>query len=305
VVASWQQSTGPTLITIGGIHGNEPAGLVASRRVHAALRSNRPELTGGLVSLAGNVTALAAGERFIAHDLNRAWTADRIETVCSSASEMTVEDGEQLELLQALQSTVASADGPVYVLDLHTTSGHSPPFSIAHPGGESRALASVLPVPVVLGFERYLDGLIAPFAATLGTTAVALEAGQHHDPEAPALLEAAIWLILVAIGSMPPEAVPSLEEHHRRLAAAAHGLPQTLDVVHRHAIQPGDQFRMEPGLNSMQPVARGQLLARDRRGPIVASDDSWLLLPLYQPVGTDGFFLAGSLTGTLRLSPWS
>ncbi len=292
VIARWNGVPGPTLVTIGGIHGNEPAGVVAARSVHAALRANRPEFAGRLVSLAGNVTALAAGERYLHHDLNRAWTSERIASVSAHTHRLDVEDGEQLELLAALEETIIGAKGPVYVLDLHTTSAHSPPFSIAHPGGPSRALASVLPVPVVVGFERYLKGLVAPFTATLGATAVSLEAGQHQDPDAPALLEAAIWLTLVAVGSMPPEAVPELDRHHRRLAAAGRGLPQSLEVVHRHAIHPEDRFEMAPGFRSFDAVERGQLLAHDRRGPVVAGNDGWLLLPLYQPTGVDGFFLA-------------
>ena len=291
-MARWSGSAGPTLITIGGIHGNEPAGVEAAESVHRKLQANRPEFAGTLMSLAGNVTALGAGQRFVAHDLNRAWTPSRVQMVRSRQGQMTVEDGEQAELLEVLEATISQASAPVYVLDLHTTSGDSPPFTIAHPGGQSRALASVLPVPVVLGFERFLDGLIAEFIGSLGATAIGLEAGQHEHPEAPSLLEAAIWLILVALGSIPPEAVPDLDHHRRRLANAAHGLPRTLEVVHRHSIQPDDRFRMEPGFNSFDPVQQGQLLARDRRGPVVANDDGWLLLPLYQSVGSEGFFTA-------------
>ncbi len=41
------------------------------------------------------------------------------------------EDHEQIELLTALDEAVASARGPVYVLDIHTTSGGGGAFTTA------------------------------------------------------------------------------------------------------------------------------------------------------------------------------
>lgn len=49
---------------------------------------------------------------------------------------------------------------------------------------------------------------------------------------------------------------------------------------------------MEPGFKNFQPVRRGKVLARDRTGAIKASETGLVLLPLYQPLGDDGFFLA-------------
>jgi len=62
-------------------------------------------------------------------------------------------------------------------------------------------------------------------------------------------------------------------------------------VRHRHAIAPEDAFQMEPGFRNFQPVRRGQVLAKDRRGKITARESGLILLPLYQKLGDDGFFL--------------
>jgi succinylglutamate desuccinylase len=48
---------------------------------------------------------------------------------------------------------------------------------------------------------------------------------------------------------------------------------------------------MEPGFRNFQAVRRGEVLARDRMGEIKASETGLILLPLYQPLGNDGFFL--------------
>ena len=48
------QRPGATLICIAGIHGNEPAGVHAVRRVFGSVQDRASEMTGDLVALAGN-----------------------------------------------------------------------------------------------------------------------------------------------------------------------------------------------------------------------------------------------------------
>jgi succinylglutamate desuccinylase len=48
---------------------------------------------------------------------------------------------------------------------------------------------------------------------------------------------------------------------------------------------------MEPGFTNFQAVRRGKVLARDRTGEIKASETGLILMPLYQTLGNDGFFL--------------
>ena len=58
---------GTLVITIGGLHGNEPAGIAASRRVIDQLREKRPPVAGAIVALAGNLEALS--HRFGRHPI--------------------------------------------------------------------------------------------------------------------------------------------------------------------------------------------------------------------------------------------
>ena len=48
---------------------------------------------------------------------------------------------------------------------------------------------------------------------------------------------------------------------------------------------------MDPGFTNFQSVRRGKVLARDRTGEIKASETGLILMPLYQTLGNDGFFL--------------
>jgi succinylglutamate desuccinylase len=67
-------------------------------------------------------------------------------------------------------------------------------------------------------------------------------------------------------------------------------------VHHRHALWPDDGFRMEPGFANLQRIREGELLARDNHGEIRAPETGVLLMPLYQTLGDDGFFLGREVT---------
>ena len=64
-----------------------------------------------------------------------------------------------------------------------------------------------------------------------------------------------------------------------------------MEIRHRHATQFDDGFEMEQGFENFQPVRRGQLLARNKRGPITACESGMVIMPRYQSLGDDGFFL--------------
>ena len=71
-------SEGPLTILIGGIHGNESAGIKAIQQIFQTLRSKRIEINGTLVGLAGNLQAIAKNQRYLDYDLNRCWYPDFI-----------------------------------------------------------------------------------------------------------------------------------------------------------------------------------------------------------------------------------
>jgi len=69
-----------------------------------------------------------------------------------------------------------------------------------------------------------------------------------------------------------------------------------IEVALRHPVRPEHAFRMEPGFANIQRTPAGTVLARDRTGDICAPFDGIVLLPLYQPDGSDGFFYGRTLT---------
>lgn len=76
------QAHGPLVIAIGGIHGNEPAGVLAIaeafRILHAWRYPKRFCFQGYFYRADGNLHAFSEGRRFIQEDLNRAWTYTKV-----------------------------------------------------------------------------------------------------------------------------------------------------------------------------------------------------------------------------------
>lgn len=283
---------GPTVIAVGGLHGNEPAGTRAIATVCDELQRRGLPLRGTLVGLRGNLGALAAGRRYVARDLNRRWSAADVARLLCAPDGAQAEDLEQRALLEHFVPWMRAARAPILFLDLHSTSGPGAPFTCMADVLRNRPVALALPVPLILGIEELLDGSLLGYASDLGHSAVAVEGGQNDDPRTEAHHRAALWLALLASGALAPRDVPALGEQRALLAAAARGLPAVVEVRYRHAVAADDEFEMLPGFANFTPLRRGQAVARDRRGAVLAPEDGVMLMPRYQPQGDDGFFVA-------------
>lgn len=293
VIASIRGSqTGPTLIILGSIHGNEPAGTRAALRVLSKLAELERCLRGEVILLTGNTRALERKVRYIDTDLNRLWTTANIQTIKSGGAvhPKVSEAFEQRELLAELEGAFARARAEIFFVDLHTTSAPGKPFATVGDTLRNRRFALNFPVTIVLGLEEQLDGTLLECVNNLGVITMGLEAGQHDAASSTNNHEAVIWIATVTTGNLRRQDVPELNKHVALLAHAAGGR-RVVEVRHRHAISPADEFKMEPGFTNFQPVRRGQLLAHDRKGEITARETGLVLLPLYQGLGDDGFFL--------------
>jgi succinylglutamate desuccinylase len=288
---------GPLLLVVAGIHGNEPAGVRALQRVLPELAALAPRMTGDVVALAGNLRALAANQRFLHDDLNRRWTQDEADRVRSGTPGPAAapEDHERAELLRELDAAIACARGPVYFLDLHTTSAEGIPFAMVSRQARLADFALQFPLPVIVGMLEQVHGVLLEYMRERGCACLGVEGGQHGSPRSMAHHQAVAWIAAMAAGLVAGEQLPALPAALKLLDEARHGLPHVIEVEHRHAIAPGDQFAMEPGFANIQRIRAGQLLARDQRGAIHADRDGLLLLPLYQAKGDDGFFLGREL----------
>lgn len=286
------KDAGPTLIVTGGVHGNEPAGIVAARAAIGAL--TREQIRGEVVALIGNVRAGAVGRRHVVQDLNRMWTPDRIArarddvAAASRTGLPSSEAYEVVELAAALDAAIARARGPVYLLDLHTTSAPGFPFAVVGPTSEHRRFGEAFPLPGIVGLEEALPGVLTGYYGARGCITLAIEGGQHTTSVAADNLAAVVTIALEASGVV--REMPGIDAAVAHLSRVRGELPHVIEVALRHPVTPEHHFVMEPGFANLQRCAAGTLLARDFSGEIRAPFDGVVLLPLYQPDGDDGFF---------------
>jgi len=291
---------GPTLICIGAMHGNEPAGVRAAGRVLERLSRACPDdLAGCIVGLIGNVSALCDPDphlRYRQSDLNRICTPENADRVrATDPGSLTGEMLELRQLLDALEGEFATAHGPVFLMDMHTVSSPSPPFAAIEDSLPARRFVRRFGLPLLLGFEEELPGMLTDLITNrYGHVCCLIEGGTHDDPASVAIHEAAIWLALDAGGLLPG----SIEHEHdparvlRRAAGRLVG--RVYDVRHRQTIA-SDDFRIRPGLHAYGPVHAGRTPIADQGGrPIIAPISGLLVMPNRQArarVGDDAFFI--------------
>lgn len=282
---------GPTLIIVGGLHGNEPAGVAGLERIFDRLRTDACSVPGRLVGLTGNRAALEVRQRFIDKDLNRVWLEEHLELVRGGLALDTAEDREIAELDAVFRRVLAEARGITFVLDVHTTSGPGPAFSVLHDTLPNRRFARAMSLPIALGLEEKLNGTLTDYFTEMGAVALTVEAGRHDDPHSVDRAAAAIWIAMDVAGLMPECYQGELEAARSLLELEGHGLPEAVEVRYRHPISPGVDFRMDPGFESFRPVAVGDLVATEEGRRVVTPRTGLMLMPLYQEQGEEGFFI--------------
>ncbi len=296
---------GPLVLVFGALHGNETAGVRALEIVGQILEQEcrrHPDFgfRGTLLGILGNRQAYLAGQRFLEKDLNRQWTTGNLHRIQHNGNTgLAAEDREIAELTDLIHEAIeASKPELLYLLDLHTTSAEGGIFCIPTDEGESLRLAKALQAPVILDLLKGVEGTLLQYAAEghlqsggfpKRTVGAAFEAGQHEDPLSVGRSVSAVLHCLRAAGCLRNE-LPETE-YDLILTQYSAGLPKVTRLLYVHHIRPGDRFRMRPGYLNFQPVKQGEPLADDVGGPVPAPYDGRILMPLYQPKGSDGFFI--------------
>ena len=244
VAAYSGNADGPTLIVVGSIHGNEPAGAEALVNVSATLAAKEQKLRGRVYLVAGNTRGLPLRVRFVDHDLNRAWTRDSMASV-GTPQLMERSEGRELTEIDRI--------------------------------------------------EEQLEGTMLEYLNNAGAVTLGFEGGQHDSPVTVENHVSLVWLALVNTGILQATDVPDLDEHRTRLATGKLD-SRIVEVRYREAVTADDAFKMNPGFNNFDSVTRGQIVANNRRGSVTAPEDGMILMPLYQKLGEDGFFIGRTVS---------
>jgi len=299
VIGSYKgDQEGPLLICIGGIHGNEPAGLVAIEQVMKWLeneKSNFPNFIyrGAFHGLKGNLEAIRQKKRFIDRDLNRMLNPEEINQFRSQPAELHLqEEKECIELLDVISKEIRDQKPSLtLILDLHTTTATGGAFSIAAEDKISLSLAKGLHIPVILGIASGLKGTTLDYFNRPGDRVhcVVLEAGQHDDPQSVTRTVSAIINCMRALGAIDPQHVD--HQHDGLLIDLGKNLPAVTRLIYHYKIPPGEKFVMKEGYKNFDLIQKGDWLANNEDGRILAPTSGLMLMPKYQPLGDDGFFI--------------
>ncbi len=284
---------GPTVVVLGGMHGNEWAGVEAISNVVRTLDGVQPPINGQLLALRANISALEQNVRYIDEDMNRIWFPSVLDHVRNTPGDQ-LKSSERIELkslLMILDDIKQNSNGPVILADVHTFSADGWMFTITSSEPKQRKLLSNLHVPMVFGIEESLRGTALGYYQKQGLISFGLEGGQHKHQLTEYNTTASLMLLLQAVGCIEEQYVDEIKEYQKHLQSHTQYLPVETQLVYQHIIEPGDNFQMRPGYENFQPIKKGEWLASDQHGKIVARCDGYILMPLYQNQGNDGFFI--------------
>lgn len=291
---------GPLIICIGGIHGNEYAGIKALDLILKMLEVEpitNPDFTfsGRFVAVRGNISALKKGQRYIDKDLNRNFIKERLDKIMNGTLKPSYrEDYEAIQLILFIKNEIRKYQAKkVVIIDLHTTSSPGGIFTIVPDDEDSMRVAKEMHAPVIKGMIEGIQGTTMHYftSENLGVVSrtVTFESGQHDDPNAVKIAISAIVALFRAMGCVDAHHVET--QHDNILMNFSRQLPAVTKLVKKHSITPEDEFRMKPNYLNFQKVFKGEVIAYDKNGPITIEEDGILLMPLYQNQGEDGFFI--------------
>ncbi len=258
------KESGPSVLLVGGTHGNEILGVLMAGFIHEKLRSGNMALKAGTIRLAlGNTRAIETNERTVpgGHDLNRIFTPDVLEG--------REERGWEGRRARRLAEDIQASD---IVIDLHSTNKPSPAFVCSSGNPEHRKIYKWLPrKAVVLDPERVVSGgggSIDEIADDFGKVGICYESGKATDASNLEPVFNAIQAILIEKGMIEgelPEPPISEGEYH---------------VITSIPYVSGQQFEFAIGKDrGFAPVSEGELIGHRGGDPIYSPMDGVILFP--------------------------
>ena len=285
----------PTVVILAGIHGNEQAGVKASKKVLHKIKEDNIQFKGNFYVIFGNINASKKGIRFEDVDLNRIWRKENIEAINNRSVEENAETKEQIEIYKLIKDIIDRDIGPFYFIDLHTTSSATVPFITISDSLNNRKFSSNFPVPVVLGIEEYLDGPLLTFINEFGHIALGFEGGEHHDEKSVTNCEAFIWKALVHSKCVAKKDITNYNDYKNELSNLCCKY-DFFEIKYRYGIKKDEDFKMKSGFINFESIKKNQDLAQSNGELIKATEDGRIFMPLYQNLGEDGFFILSKIS---------
>ena len=274
-------------IVIGGIHGNEQSGVHAIENILPELDKYFYKDQGTAYFLKGNIDALEKNERFIDKDLNRLWLDEYIHS-----NQNDIADTRSLRELHEIisQDICQGKFDNCTLLDLHTFSAKSGIFCIPAGNQKSVEFARSFGVPFIEKLSDMLPGTALSYFGNKGMTSVVFEGGTHDTAEATENLTAGLWHALAYAGLIDDN-LEMVKESRKKLVEISEKYPHHLELIYRHKLEDWQNFKMNNGYYNFKPVKKSEALALQDQQEIKSPAGGYMLMPLYQKKGSDGFFI--------------
>lgn len=259
---------GPTVVILGGVHGNETCGVEALK-----ILQNLTIAKGNLILIYGNPKAIEQNVRCVEQNLNRMFCDDARLTPELKAS---YEYQRSREIMPYLDT----AD---YSLDLHASfTPGSEPFIIC----ESNALSLVQYLPqnrVCYGFTRLEPGGTDGYMNEQGKVGVCVECGYLGNPKSTQSAIQSAQLFLQALGMLSSA---NLVANQKQYCVEAYELYYTKT----------DCFKLARTFQDFEPIKVDETIGYDGDVAIVSQVDQMILFARERSaVGAEAFLLVKKL----------
>ena len=289
VIGNYHSNNENIIIFIASIHGNETSGSIALKKFFQEVRDSNIKMEGTVIGLIGNMAAAKNNMRYIDCDMNRIWTNNIIN---SKINNHTNEKKELLMLKELIDKIIAlKKKKNITIIDLHNTSSPNGVFTIVNNLREKN-LANSLKIPTINNLFSKVKGSLAAYYSDKGIASIVFEGGAIGDPASINNHEAGIWKILekrnfITKNLIPKQALRNKKEM-RDFSDKTTGF---YEVKYIYKIKEKEDFIMNPNMQNFEKLKKGQSIARNQDGPITAPMNGYLLMPLYQKQGKEGFYI--------------
>lgn len=266
---------GPTVGIIGGVHGNERAGMTIVRRIK--LKGYGIHL-GKLILIEGNPCAIKEKVRFTETNLNRKFRKlNEIES--KMGDDLPYETVRAQELLPFLDECEA-------LLDLHEH--YSPELgSFIICEKPSYDVARRIGAPIISsGWSTAEAGGTDGYMAKNNKPGICFELGYLKNTEKNVKLGLKVVnRFLSAYGMIKPESRPLFPEKKTKYVQA----------LYSH-IRRDKQFKLSRQFKSFESLSEGELIAQDGNKKVFAGKDEIIIFPREDdPIGTEAFTVGQSI----------
>ena len=259
----------------GSMHGNEPCGAEAIRRMARTFENGDLAPAKGTIFLIhANPEATLQGRRHTAEgdDLNRVWDFEFIETLRKEA--WGYEHHRALELKDVL--------GELDVfLDLHSARTATPAFGVSNGEAPIDEIAKQIGIAyLVQSWYGLADKVIIGFLKLAGIPALSVECGAHGDLQISETAQRIAMNFLRVTGA--------IDDGHPTNGSDV----RTVHVIET-LTKPSEEFHFGAPWTGFQRLEPGALVGRDRVTEIRASRACYAVLPNADvEVGEDVIYLA-------------